>query len=437
MLRLLFIGACLTSVFFSPVAGAEHQILLKNGQQLVGEVQLPALKLKTGVGAMEVPLNEITSIQGSNITLGDGTSLKGSIVDKSIAVQTRYGVVNIKTQDIKEMSLTRQPSAQVTQQAYSASQAPASKQNAAELQSAPSEKEAGAQRQQGSFMSPTKATSKIGQTVAQNQAELADGPKKRVAIKRFDNKTSYNSQGQGNIGNGMLEMLTTAMVNTNRFIVLERQDMNDVMEEQNFGASGRVKGKTAAKIGEVEGAELLIYGTVTDYMADQSGAQAGVGQNSGMQIGSMFGSLGMAVGAIVGGVAGSASAQKAHVAIDLRIVDAHTGRVVSATSIEGSPKDIGGSIQIGPFGGSAATKTPIGMAIRDCIYNAVNWILITSFPAEKEKFLAIAAADTAALQAQQQQAGNANKQNSGGQPNSAQNDGSPPPRKRIPGFDDQ
>lgn len=430
MLRLIFIGACLTSIFFSPVAGAEHQILLKNGQQLVGEIQLPALKLKTGVGAMEVPLNEITSIQGGNITLGDGTSLKGSIVDKSIAVQTKYGVVNVKTQDIKEMSLTGQPPAQVTQQAYSASQAPASKQNAAGLPSAPSEKEAGAQREQGSFMSPTKATSKIGQTVAQNQAELADGPKKRIAIKRFDNKTSYNSQGQGNIGNGMLEMLTTSMVNTGRFIVLERQDMEGVIDEQNFGASGRVKGKTAAQIGEVEGAELLIYGTVTDYMADQSTAQAGVGQSSGMGIGALFGPIGMAVGAIAGGVAGSASAQKAHVAIDLRIVDAHTGRVVSATSVEGSPKDIGGSLQIGIFGGSANTKTPIGMAIRDCIYNAVNWILITSFPAEKEKFLAIAAADAAALQAQQQQASNANKQNSDGeQPKPAQEGATATPTK--------
>lgn len=430
MHRLISISICLVGVFFSQVANAEHRILLKNGEQLVGEVQLPALKLKTGVGAMEIPLNEVTSIQGGNITLGDGTSLKGSIVDKSIAVQTRYGVVNIKTQDIKELSLTGQPSAQVTQQGYSEPQAPASKQNAAGLPPAPSEKEAGAQRKQGSFMSPTKVTSQIGQTVAQNQAEAADGPKKRIAIKKFENKTAIDSQGQYKIGTGMVEMLTTAMVNTGRFIVLERQAMEDVMEEQNFGASGRVKGKTAAKIGEVEGAELLIYGAVTDYMADQSGAGAQVGQSSGMGLGAMFGPVGMAVGAIAGGVAGSASASKAHVAMDLRIVDAHTGRVVSATSVEGSPKDIGGSLQIGPFGGAGFTKTPIGMAIRDCINNAVNWMLITSFPAEKEKFLAMAAEAEAAAKAQQQQANNANQQSSSGeQPKPAQEGASPAPTK--------
>ena len=356
-------------------AFAQHQIVLKNGNQVAGDIQLPTLKLKTGVGVMDVPVNEIKAVQGNSITLGDGTTLTGGIVDRTIGVQTRYGLVTIQTQDIKGITSTGPPARR-----------PAA---------APAEGAVAAQRKQGTFMSPTTVTSKIGQTVEEAQAEIADGPKKRVAIRRFDNKTAIGSQGQHNIGTGMLDMLTTALMNSGRFIVLEREQMNDVMTEQNFGASGRVRGKTAARIGNVEGAELLIYGAVTDYTADQTGVQASAGNSAGASIGALFGPVGIVIGALAGGLAASASAQKAHVAIDLRLVDANTGRVVSATTVQGSPKSFGVDVSFGAFGGAGFSKTPIGLAIRDCINNAVNWMLITSFPEEKEKFLAVAAAKAA------------------------------------------
>lgn len=409
MVNRTFVGIGLAASLFAASAYAQHQIALKNGQQVVGEIQGQTLKLKTSMGSMDLPLADITAIQGGNIQLSDGTLLKGTFIDKSIAIQTRFGLLNIKTQDVKEIAFAAPQAA--PQQAAPQRAAPqqAAQQQFATAQqtgngrtpiSGPSEKEVGAQRTQGGFMSPTRVTSNIGQTVEQAQVEAADGPKKRVAIRKFENKTAVASYGQYNIGTGMLDMLTTALVNTGRFVVLEREQMDDVMVEQNFGASGRVKGRTAAKIGEVEGAELLIYAAVTDYMADQSGTQASVGQSSGAGIGALFGPVGIVVGAIAGGLAASASAQKAHVSIDLRLVDAQTGRVVSATSVEGSPKNIGAEISFGAFGGSGFTKTPIGMAIRDCINNAVNWMLITSFPQEKEKFLAVAAAAEAAAKAE-------------------------------------
>lgn len=349
---------------------AQHQFALKNGNQVVGDIQANTLKLKTGVGIVDVPVREITSIQGSSITLADGTILTGNIIDRTLNVQTRFGPVSIQTQDLKSVVAASPTAAR-----------------------APTEREVGTQRNQGSFMSPTRVTSQIGPTVQQAQVEDAEGPKKRVAIRRFENKTAFASQGQHHIGTGMADMLTTALVNTGRFIVLEREQMNDVLTEQNFGASGRVRGNTAARVGVVEGAELLIYAAVTDYMADQSGAQAAAGQRSGAQIGVQSGSLaGALVGALIGGIMASATAQRAHVAIDLRIVDANTGRVVSATSVQGNPKSIEGEIAFGAFGGAGFYKTPIGSAIRDCINNAVNWMLITAFPAEKDKFMARAAA---------------------------------------------
>src|SRR3989344_2402353 len=119
------------------------------------------------------------------------------------------------------------------------------------------------------LMNPTKVTSTSPQTVAQAQRELPVGPKARVAVMSFENKTGthYQAQvqssvfggtiGQGDpIGDGMADQIVTALVQTNRFIVLERQAVQDILEEQELGASGRVKRETAASIGEIEGAEL-------------------------------------------------------------------------------------------------------------------------------------------------------------------------------------
>src|SRR5690625_7003840 len=121
----------------------------------------------------------------------------------------------------------------------------------------------------------------------------------------------------------MADMLTTALFNSGRFIVLERQAVDDVISEQDLGASGRVRGETAAAIGEIEGAELLVVAAVTEFSENASGTRGSVG--------------GGRLGRLVGGIAGGSSS--AHMAIDLRIIDTNTSRILAATSVEGKAKD--------------------------------------------------------------------------------------------------
>ena len=251
------------------------------------------------------------------------------------------------------------------------------------------------------LMMPTKVTSTSPQTVAQSQRESSVGPKARVAVMSFENKTGthYQAQvqssvfggtiGQGDpIGDGMADQIVTALVQTNRFIVLERQAIQDIMKEQELGASGRVKRETATQIGEIEGAELLIYGAVTEFTAQQAEIGGGVGTQAGSTIGTiMTGGLGGGlVGGIIGGIAEkvfSAGMSQDHVAIDIRLVDAKTGRIVNATSVEGKPRDLqagmGGLFGETLIGLSGSYKTPIQKAIRACIINAVNWVGQTAF----------------------------------------------------------
>jgi curli biogenesis system outer membrane secretion channel CsgG len=166
----------------------------------------------------------------------------------------------------------------------------------------------------------------------------------------------------------MADMLSTALFHSNRFIVLERQQVSDVLREQDLGAAGRIKKGTEAPIGEIEGAELLITGAVTEFEGAASGGGGGIG------------GIGGTAGRIIGGIAGGM--KKAHMAIDVRVIDTKTSRVVAATSVEGEATDfaLGGALA-GAGGGGALggalggwSKTPTEKALRVCIQEAVKFI---------------------------------------------------------------
>lgn len=219
----------------------------------------------------------------------------------------------------------------------------------------------------------TKTTVTQGQsspTIDQAQAEAYNGPKARIAVAQFTDKTG-GGWWTGKIGDGMADQMVTALFNSNRFIVLDRQVLDDVMTEQDLGASGRIKQDTAAPIGEIEGAELLIVGAVTEFEGGASGMQGGAGG---------FG--GGVLGALTGGF------RKAHMAIDVRIVDTRTSRIVAATSVEGEATDVNMGGLVGGYvggGGLAAglggwQNTPTEKALRICINEAVNFIVSKTPP---------------------------------------------------------
>lgn len=206
--------------------------------------------------------------------------------------------------------------------------------------------------------------------INQAQAEAYNGPKARVAVARFINK-SGGAWYSREIGNGMADQLTTALFNSGRFIVLERQTLSDVLIEQDLGASGRVRSDTAAPIGQIEGAELLITGAVTEFDGNASGTRGGGG-----------GLLGGVLGAVAGSV------QKAHMAIDVRVIDAKTSRILAATSVEGSSTDVDLGAALGTYWGGGALggalssweNTPKEKALRQCIERAVEFIVSKTPP---------------------------------------------------------
>jgi curli biogenesis system outer membrane secretion channel CsgG len=145
-------------------------------------------------------------------------------------------------------------------------------------------------------------------------------------------------------------MLSNELVATGRFKVVERSKLESVLEEQNLGASGRVRQGTSAKIGQLTGAQYLVMGTVTAYEEDVASTGGGIS---------------------IKGISLGGSKQNAYLAVDIRVVNTETGEVDFVRTIEGNAKGGGMSIGIsrGGFGGALASekKTPAGKAIRAAV----------------------------------------------------------------------
>lgn len=181
------------------------------------------------------------------------------------------------------------------------------------------------------------------------------GPKKTIAVMDFDNKAGVPARW--NIGTGMAEMLTTSLVNSGRFIVVERQAIRDVLAEQDFAASGRTEGSSAAGFGKILNAQIMVRGAVTEFEHREAGG------------GAAFNIRGFDVGL---------SGANAHVAVNVRLYDTTTGEVIDSLRCEGKASATGVDFSYAGsdwgLGTSGFQKTPLGKATQQAIDKAVYFI---------------------------------------------------------------
>lgn len=211
------------------------------------------------------------------------------------------------------------------------------------------------------------------------------GPKAKVAVADFEWKVggSTSSTTISGIGNqpvtissshnrgytsGLRDMLTTTMVQTKRYRVLERQNIASLQQEMSLTQQGYTD-KSGKTKGGIKGADLLIMGAITGWDPATSGGGGSLG-------GGLLGKASAVMGAVGGAF------KKSSMAMDIRIVDTRTSEVLAATRVEGVAKDVSLGALAGIAGGSGAmggslggfAKTPMEKAIRTCIYNAVKFI---------------------------------------------------------------
>jgi len=84
--------------------------------------------------------------------------------------------------------------------------------------------------------------------------------KPTVAIIDFTNAALVRHADYAPLSTGIAEVLITELSGNPRVRVVERDQLQKLMEEQNLGAGGRVDKETAAKIGKILGARHFITG---------------------------------------------------------------------------------------------------------------------------------------------------------------------------------
>jgi TolB-like protein len=101
------------------------------------------------------------------------------------------------------------------------------------------------------------------------QARASD-PRPGIAVMPFDNGGSYGQDKENfdALQKGIAGMLISELAQNPAARVVEREDIQRLLDEQNLGSSGRVDPQTAAKIGKLVGARYVVVGTFLDFYGD-------------------------------------------------------------------------------------------------------------------------------------------------------------------------
>ena len=196
------------------------------------------------------------------------------------------------------------------------------------------------------------------------------GAKSRLAVLEVDNTSSADSfTVSGVVGfstygsevpvNGIEAIVTDTLARTGRFRLVERQQIGNVLGEQDLAASGRVAAPSGAATGNVLGAQYLVQVVVTSYESDVKESSKGIG-----------GFLSRAAGLPdVGGV--GVKSGEGVVGMNFRLINAETSEIVYTKQVESVIKESGltfagggtiGDLGLGGFMDDYA-KTPIGQAV--------------------------------------------------------------------------
>ncbi len=82
-----------------------------------------------------------------------------------------------------------------------------------------------------------------------------------VAVMYFTNSALTGNADYAPLSKGMAEMLITELARNSGIRVVERDRLQDLIEEQNLSVGGRVDAETAARVGKVLGARHMLMGT--------------------------------------------------------------------------------------------------------------------------------------------------------------------------------
>jgi curli biogenesis system outer membrane secretion channel CsgG len=183
------------------------------------------------------------------------------------------------------------------------------------------------------------------QTVAPKQVNSAStsysGPKNPISVGKFDNRSTFLrglfSDGVDRLGSQAKTILVTHLQQSNRFVVLERENMSEIQQEA----------KLRNKEQNLKGAQFVLTGDITEFGRKETGDQQ------------LFGIL------------GRGKTQVAYSKVSINVVNVLTSEVIF--SVQGAGEYALSNREIIGFGGTAGYDSTLNGKVLDlAIREAVN-----------------------------------------------------------------
>lgn len=196
-----------------------------------------------------------------------------------------------------------------------------------------------------------------GTALAQAQAV-----KPKIAVVAFKNPTTWWGR---ELGSSAASQLTTKLVNSGVFTVLERERSKDIFDEWYLGQTGAVAPGKAVQPGKLEGVQYLVTGEFKKFDIKQRGGRFRIPGTSTQ----------------VGG-----NQMIAESAINVRIISVETGEIIAAAENEGSETLGGGGNINGNSYQQVTSNSPWNPTVaEDALGKALDKIAAT-LVSQRDKF---------------------------------------------------
>jgi curli biogenesis system outer membrane secretion channel CsgG len=196
-------------------------------------------------------------------------------------------------------------------------------------------------------------------TVAPKQVTSAatpySGPKNPISVGKFDNRSTFLrglfSDGVDRLGSQAKTILVTHLQQSNRFVVLDRENMTEIQQE------AKLRNKDQA----LKGAQFVLTGDVTEFGRKETGDQQ------------LFGIL------------GRGKTQVAYSKVSINVVNVLTSEVIF--SVQGAGEYALSNREIIGFGGTASYDSTLNgkvldLAIREAVNRLVEGIELGAWKPE-------------------------------------------------------
>jgi curli biogenesis system outer membrane secretion channel CsgG len=175
----------------------------------------------------------------------------------------------------------------------------------------------------------------------------APSSKPRVAVIEFANKAD-NQWWHSTGAQAAQDIFVTELVKSRKFVVIEREKINAIMQEKGLTLAGDIDPKTAMQIGKLLGLNYLLTGAVTEYGNTDTGAH----------------------GPGIGGLPSFGVKKRSFVAaLNARLINVSTGEIVWAD--EARKEETSSSVSVGGFGGGVHDDRMFDKVLKPCIQELV------------------------------------------------------------------